>query len=177
MNHHPLDLHAAATVERHRPPTLYLDMDGVLADFDAGAEAAIGTTNTYKWEWIHGTPAFWAKLNQDPEFFFNLPPMPDAMLLFGSVRHLDPVVLTALPKKNATDVADQKRRWVDKYLGDDIRVVTCLTSEKPDYCSLYDILIDDRNINAAAWVERGGRYVLHTDARSTVAELKKMEVI
>jgi hypothetical protein len=171
----PADL-AQAHVEQ-RQPTIFLDMDGVLADFDAGAGEALGTDNTYKWEWLHGSSEFWRILDAVPDFFFNLPPTPDAMLLFGSVRHLNPVVLTALPKTGASIVDDQKRRWAKKFLGDDVRVITCMTSEKPDYCSPGDVLVDDRSVNAGAWMERGGRYVLHTDAKSSVNELQNMGVI
>lgn len=158
-------------------PTIYLDMDGVLADFDRGAEAAIGTTNTYKWEWIHGSNAFWRALDAVPDFFLRLPPMPDALLLFGNVRHLDPIVLTALPKSGSEDIDRQKREWIRKYFGADVRVVTCLTHEKPDYCLPGDILVDDRNVNAAPWIDRGGRYVLHTGAESTLEQLADWGVL
>jgi len=156
---------------------LFLDMDGVLADFDAGACAALETTNSYKWEWIHGSEAFWGRLNANPNFFADLPPMADALHLFGNVRHLNPMILTALPKKDATDVAGQKRSWIAKYLGDNVPVITCLTSEKPDYCVPGDILIDDRSVNQSAWTESGGRFVLHTDAKSSLERLRWWGVI
>lgn len=157
--------------------TIFLDMDGVLADFDAGACEALGTDNSYKWEWIHGAKAFWAKLNENPNFFGDLPPMPDALHLFGAVRHLNPVVLTALPKADADDVDEQKRSWIARYFGDGIQVITCLTSEKPDFCAPGDILVDDRSVNKLKWEERGGRYITHTSAKSTIQELREWGVI
>lgn len=155
---------------------LWLDMDGVLADFDTAACAALGTDNTYKWEWIHGTKAFWAGLNANPNFFLDLPPMRDAWFLLESVRHLKPKVLTALPKTGADAVAVQKREWIARHIGD-LEVVTCLTHEKPDYCQPGDVLVDDRAVNRSAWEKRGGRYVLHTDALSSVRELREMGVL
>ena len=157
--------------------TIFLDMDGVLADFDAGANAALGTDNSYKWEWIYGTEAFWSKLFANPNFFGDLPPMPDAMLLFGNVRHKNPMVLTALPKSGASEVDRQKRDWVAKYLGSEIEVITCLTSEKPNYCRPSDILVDDRVVNRPEWEARGGRYVHHVSAADSVAQLQKMGAI
>lgn len=155
---------------------LWLDMDGVLADFDSAACAALGTDNTYKWEWIHGTKAFWAGLNANPNFFLDLPPMRDAWFLLESVRHLKPKVLTALPKTGADAVAAQKREWIARHVGD-LEVVTCLTREKPDYCQPGDVLVDDRAVNRAAWEKKGGRYVLHTDALSSVRQLREMGVL
>lgn len=155
---------------------LWLDMDGVLADFDAAACAALQTDNTYKWEWVHGTKAFWAGLNASPTFFLDLPPMRDAWFLLESVRHLKPKVLTALPKTGADAVAVQKREWIARHVGD-LEVVTCLTHEKPDYCQPGDVLVDDRAVNRDKWEKRGGRYVLHTDALSSVRELREMGVL
>lgn len=168
---------AQAHVEGSRTPTLFLDMDGVLADFDAGANAALGTDNSYKWEWIHGTKAFWQKLFENPNFFGDLPPMSDALHLFGNVRHLRPVVLTALPKSGADEVDAQKRAWIAKYLGPDVPVITCLTHEKPGYCQAGDILVDDRAVNQEAWNEAGGRYVHHVSAVDTLAQLRKLEAL
>ena len=156
---------------------LYLDMDGVLADFDAGAEDAIGTTNTYKWEWINGSDAFWAKLNAVPDFFANLPPMRDLDVLWNSVKHLSPIVLTALPKRDDFDVARQKRQWISRNLGPDVQVITCLTHEKPNYCNPFDVLVDDRLVNQKLWTQRGGVFVQHTDAATTVAELYRNHIL
>lgn len=156
---------------------VYLDMDGVLADFDAGAEDVIGTTNTYKWEWIHGSAAFWDRLNAAPEFFLNLPPMRDLDVLWSSVQHLSPIVLTALPKRDDHDVARQKREWISRHLGPDVPVITCLTSEKPNYCNPGDVLVDDRAVNRQLWEQRGGLYVLHTDAATSVAELHRNNIL
>lgn len=156
---------------------LFLDMDGVLADFDAGANAALGTENSYKWEWIYGTKAFWERLFANPNFFGDLPPMPDALHLYGNVRHLRPIVLTALPKSDAGAVDTQKRAWIEKYLGPDVEVITCLTHEKPGYCEPGDVLVDDRAVNRDAWVDRGGHYVQHVSAVDTLSQLSSLGVL
>lgn len=156
---------------------LYLDMDGVLADFDAAACKALGTDNSYKWEWIHGSAAFWATLNTNPNFFGDLPPMDDALILFERVERLRPVILTALPKTGASEVDRQKRDWVAKYLGDDVPVITCLTHEKPDYCLRGDVLVDDRSVNRAKWQGRGGHFVLHTSAADSIHAMQDLGVI
>ena len=87
---------------------LYLDCDGVLADFDKGATAVLGLPPK-AFEKRHGLGRFWAKLARAPDFYFGLPLLPDAMRLFEAVRHLDPIILTGLPMGNWA--ADQKVRW------------------------------------------------------------------
>ncbi|KAG5183315.1 hypothetical protein JKP88DRAFT_181932 [Tribonema minus] len=159
------------------PHQLWLDMDGVLADFDSAASKALRTDNSYKWEWLHGSKAFWDTLNQNPNFFGDLPPMVDCLVLFDKVEHLRPIILTALPKVGAEEVDAQKRAWVAKYLGEDVRVVTCQTHEKPDYCGLGDVLVDDRSVNKARWEAEGGRYVIHTSANDSIRQLREMGVI
>lgn len=153
--------------------TLFLDLDGVLADFDTGAQRLIGTDNTYKWEWIHGSTAFWDILNADPEFFFKLPMMEDARYLWENVAHLSPTILTALPKSGAQAVERQKRAWVAENLGVDVPVICCLTHEKPNYCNPGDWLVDDRSVNRNRWTDRGGAFVLHQDAIRTIATIER----
>lgn len=158
-------------------PHLYLDLDGVFADFDAAAEAAIGTDNTYKWEWINGSDAFWAKLNAVPNFFETFPLMDGALELWDAVSETDRTILTAIPKLDGGSVAGQKRRWIRKNLSPDVPVITCLASEKPFYCTPGDVLVDDRRINEAHWVRRGGIFIHHVSAASTIEQLRLHNII
>ena len=101
---------------------LYLDCDGVLADFDKGATAVLGLP-PHAYEKRHGLGRFWQKLATAPDFYFGLPLMPDAMELFEAVRHLKPVILTGLPRGNWA--ADQKVRWAAEYFPG-TRIITTL---------------------------------------------------
>lgn len=153
---------------------IFLDMDGVLADFDAGARKALNTDNTYQWEFQHGSKAFWEVLDADPNFFGSLPAMQDMRVLWDAVKHLDPVVLTALPKKGATEVDKQKRKWIADKLGPHVRVITCQTYEKPLYCNPGDVLVDDRTVNRAEWEAAGGVLLHHRNAARTIERLKAL---
>src|SRR5262245_61058134 len=103
-------------------PKLYLDLDGVLANFDKRVEELLGTDNIYKWEFIYGPKAFWDALNEaDENFFVDLEPMPGADRLFDTALTLargDLSILTALPRTNAGVVDRDKRRWVEGHFGD-----------------------------------------------------------
>lgn len=137
----------------------------------------LDTDNPYKWEFVHGTEAFWAKLNASPDFFYNLHPTRYCFTLFELVAHFKPTILTALPKKGAKDVDRQKRAWVAEKLGTDVKVITCVTSDKPKYASDGAVLIDDRSVNAAAWEKAGGVFILHEGFHTTKSHLIQRGII
>ena len=76
-----------------RQPHLYLDCDGVLADFDAGAKLLLGMSPK-AFEARHGRGEFWKRLARHGNFYGDLEQMPDAQLLFQAVKHLKPTILT-----------------------------------------------------------------------------------
>lgn len=155
---------------------LYLDMDGVLADFDKAAGYTMGTDNIYKYEFVWGTKKFWDKINENPQFFRDIEPMEDCWDLLGAVGHLHPVILTAIPDSNGDTVAKQKRAWIKEHIGNH-QVITCHTYDKPNYCQPGDILIDDRAVNRDAWLAKGGTYIIHTTAARSVAALTALGII
>ena len=146
---------------------LYLDCDGVLADFDRGATAVLGLRpNTY--EARHGPGHFWRKLAAAPDFYFGLPLMADAMILFEGVRHLDPIILTGLPQGNWA--AGQKVRWAARHFPG-TRIITTLARDKRDHCREGDVLVDDQLRHRHRWEEAGGIFIRHRNAAETLVEL------
>lgn len=157
---------------------LYIDLDGVLADFNKSAKRVLRTDNHYHYDFVWGPETYWARLHErDPHFFANLDQMPDAWDLWDAVQHLKPTILTALPKTGADKVEEQKRKWVRENIGWDVEVITGATKDKPKYCKPGDILIDDRAINMDAWNAKGGTYLLHTTAERTIGALRALGVI
>jgi hypothetical protein len=155
---------------------LYLDMDGVLADFDTAASNVLGMESA-KFEFRYGTKEFWRRLDAVPNFFATFKPMPDMERLWHYVNHLRPIVLTALPKKDSSVVREDKIKWIHRHLNKEVKVLTCLTSEKSNYCQPGDILVDDRNINEEPWNAKGGHFIHHIDATHTLIILKHYKVI
>ncbi len=137
----------------------------------------LGTDNIYKFEFVNGQEAFWRGINRDPMFFANLMPMRDAYVLWNVVKRYRPTILTALPHKNADHVDDQKRRWVAHYLGPDVPVITCLTKDKPNFCSPGSVLVDDRAINQEKWCRAGGDFIVHQNAYDTLDQLSRMGMV
>ena len=148
---------------------LYLDCDGVLADFDKGATAVLGLAPR-AFESRHGLGRFWQQLAAAPDFYFGLPLKDDAMELFDAVRHLDPVILTGLPRDNWA--ADQKVRWAAKHFPG-TRIITTMARDKRDHARDGDVLVDDQLRHSARWIEAGGVFVHHRNAAQSLRELRK----
>lgn len=147
---------------------LYLDCDGVLADFDTGARAVLGM-HPKAFEKSRGIGRFWAKLASAPDFYFSLPLLPDAMRLYEAVKHLDPVILTGLPRGNWA--ADQKVRWAAQHFPG-VPIITTLARNKRDHAKEGDVLVDDQERHRALWEEAGGIFVHHKSVDRTIEELK-----
>lgn len=159
--------------------TIFVDLDGVLANYDAAANAALNTNNHYHYEFVWGPEVYWKRLHATGDFFAKLRPYSDAKMLWNalSTTGRQMAVLTALPKTNGEIVDQQKRKWVKEFIQWDAKVITCKTVEKPNYCKPGDILIDDRAVNRDAWLSKGGIYVIHTDAERTIGTLKALGII
>lgn len=153
---------------------LFLDMDGVLADFDKRAAEVLGMPPG-EFERQHGTATFWARLYETPDYFATFDMMPDAPLLWARTRHLAPTVLTGIPQGQWA--VEQKRRWIAEKLGPDVPVITCLAKNKSFYCRPGDVLVDDRPQYAALWEAKGGTFVVHTSAATSLAELERIGLL
>lgn len=151
---------------------LYLDCDGVLADFERGANELLGMTPRV-FEKRRGLGAFWREIARHPDFYGSLPLMPDAMELFEAVRHLDPVILTGLPRGKWA--APQKVRWAAEHFPG-TRILTVMAVDKRNHALAGDILVDDQLKHAHLWEEAGGVFVHHVDARRTIARLIELDV-
>ena len=146
---------------------LYLDCDGVLADFDRGAERILGMPPR-AFQARHGPGRFWARLAKAPDYFATLPLMPGAMELFEAVRHLDPVILTGLPRGNWA--AEQKVRWAAEHFPG-TRIITTLAADKRDHCRHGDVLVDDTLKYQHLWEAAGGIFIHYRDVAQALEEL------
>jgi len=179
---------------------LYLDMDGVLADFD-GECASQGVyinrdgnrlfkQNVNKSDWTEEEKDHEARVHalmEKPGFFRNLRLMPGARDLWSLVQY--PYVLTARPKveDKYSRVYKEKLEWINEYFGNipSYRYICCLRSEKAEYATHHDgplmrttkvcnILIDDLSWNCTEWEKAGGRAILFRSAEQAVKEFNKL---
>ena len=149
---------------------LYLDCDGVLADFERGAAELLGMPPR-AYERKHGIGGFWREIAHHPDFYGSLPLMPDAMELFAAVRHLVPIILTGLPRGNWA--APQKIRWAAEHFPG-TQILTEMAVDKRNHAQEGDILVDDQLKHAHLWEDAGGIFVHHKSARRTIARLREL---
>jgi hypothetical protein len=147
---------------------LFLDCDGVLADFDAGAFALLGMA-AQDFQARNGAGRFWARIAKHPDFYGTLPLMPGAMTLFEAVRHLNPVILTGLPMGKWA--APQKVRWAARHFPA-TKIITTLARNKRDHARPGDVLVDDQLKHRLLWEETGGVFVHHRSVDGTLAQLR-----
>lgn len=152
-------------------PKLFLDCDGVLADFDAGARIALGGLTTAQFEERHGKREFWKRLANTPDFYNTLPLMPDAQRLFDAVAHLRPTILTGLPLGNWA--APQKVAWAERHFPG-TPIITCMARDKVRHMQTGDVLVDDRADHRARWEDAGGIFIIHENAERSLAALRSM---
>lgn len=161
--------------------TIYLDMDGVIADFDKRAIEILGV-KPREFEEIHGTDRIlWERLYKTNDFYLSLDLMPDALELyegakkFGELYCHEVVLLTGIPSKPIlTWAAPQKIEWAALKFGEDQKIITCPSIDKYRYCLPGDILIDDWPKYKHLWENVGGHFIVHTDAKSSLKQLEEI---
>ena len=146
---------------------LFLDLDGVLADFDRGVQAVTGSR-------LEALPlrAMWQALAREPRFFETLEFMADALDLWRFSEPHRPTILTGLPL--GAWAPEQKRRWVARMLGAHVPVITCMSREKGRYSGPGHVLVDDRASAREGWERAGGVFVHHRDAAGSIAALRRL---
>ena len=155
---------------------IFIDMDGVLADFNTGVETLTGTPfpNTDKG---HNDYDMRKEELTNKRLFRNLPPMEDMHDLVAYVRHtnLPWEILTAAGVINRELVVYDKGEWIKEHVSPSV-VVTCTMTgtQKGMFAFEGSVLIDDRVKNIEAWEANGGIGILHTNARTTITELKTL---
>lgn len=147
---------------------VYLDCDGVLADFDAGFTRLTGV-DPHDFENMYGSAAFWARIAKSDSFFARLPPMKQGAKLYEAVKHLRPIILTGTPIGDWSVI--QKLRWRDKHYPG-VPMVTCASKDKHVYCQPGDVLIDDTLKYKSLWEAASGHFIHYTNcAEQTVSDL------
>jgi len=151
-------------------PRLFLDADGVLADFDAGAQRLLGM-KPKAFIATHGRGEFWKRLARAKNFYGTLPEMSDARLLFNAVKHLEPTILTGLPLGRWA--APQKVEWAAEHFPG-VPIITCMAADKHKHMKPGDVLVDDREKHRAAYEAAGVVFVHHKNAEDSLKQLAKI---
>ncbi len=159
--------------------TIFLDMDGVVADFDSYDSILLGR----KIGWDSATDLTdeeWERLASVDRLYYQFPLMPDATKLVAYVKSLSTRFhvgfLTAVPRRSTIPSAkDDKQAWVNKYFPGMRMDIGPYSHHKQKWCKPGDILIDDRPSNIEQWTAVGGIAIYHTgDVDDSINRLNKV---
>lgn len=151
---------------------IFVDMDGVLADFVRGVEGPKYLNGPLVSEQTYDS----RKLElSNKGLFKDLPIMPGKRKLINYIKEsgIDWEILTASGTLNRTVVAQDKIYWIRKHVDPRITVTATIKGEdKAVFARPNHILIDDRKSNIKAWTEAGGVGILHRSAEDTINQLE-----
>lgn len=173
-------------------PSVYCDLDGVLANFYAGMEKYIGVPQKNVNHFLTNQDG-WAKIEKkEPHLFAKLPMLPDAkglmngLLSFRDKGQIDLYILTAIPDEWASSPTMRKVaildkvQWVTRHFQKipARNVIVVRREEKQNYAQTHidagdppPVLIDDYGKNITEWESAGGFGIKHTGSMSSLRAL------
>ena len=159
---------------------IYVDMDGVVADFDKRFTDLAGMSPS-EFESKNGKNAFWDFIDVKHKlaFWVGIPPMSDAQSLMDYVSKHDYEMLTApsIKKESLMGKGLWIRNWANKGLFPSKPKVNYKSAKnKHHFAAPNHILIDDKQSTIDSWNAAGGIGILHTSAGSTINQLKKIGI-
>jgi hypothetical protein len=155
--------------------TLYCDMDGVVADFERGYEIMFGEKAPARTAPKPERDRMWKNVRSVGNFFLSLPLIPDAQVLWEYIKNYNPTFLTGIDA-SVDPCENDKRSWIINHFGSHVPVICCEASEKARWCNPGDTIIDDLAKHRQKWLDKGGRWVLHTSATDSILQLKALGI-
>ena len=160
--------------------TIYLDMDGVIADFDQRFLDLSGMTPD-KYKDKYGMNQFWDFIDEENKirFWAGIPVMSGAKKLIDYVSQYDYEILTAPSIKKQSRLG--KMIWLRK-IHPNLFPNTPKVNFKPakekhqvkTTLTKTDILIDDKASTVDTWNSSGGTGILYTSADNAIQQLKNL---
>lgn len=159
-------------------PDVYVDMDGVLADF-FGEWARLDGKDHYRD--IDNPEAKLQLVRDHPTFWLDLPPLSNAGRLLGVIKkYAGSYKICSKPLENDVNSEPHKRIWIQKHLSAFPPTEVIITADKSKYALQPDgtpnILIDDYGKNIRAWEAAGGIAIKHKDhkIKRTISALRDL---
>lgn len=151
---------------------VYLDMDGVIADWAKQFERFSGGIPVEKYEADHGKSQRYHFVRKNsPDYYSTMPWMKDGELLYNFLKCCDTEILSHATDSRATK---GKLIWLKN---NNVKLKPNLVGKSVDkakYATPDSILIDDKPENIDEFVKAGGKGILHTNSVDTINKLKEL---
>jgi 5'(3')-deoxyribonucleotidase len=161
-----------------KPPVVYVDMDGVLADFFGAAAVGEGSKH---WRQARKEKDRIEQVAQTPGFFENLQALPEAgKLIHGVLKYAGKYSILSSPLMSEIEQSTrEKAEWLEKHLTKHAPKSILFDHNKERFARQPDgtpnILIDDYATNIRLWEANGGIGILYQDGECDQA-LKKLRL-
>ena len=167
-------------MENAATQTVYVDLDGVIIDWNGGFKKISGGLTGNEYESKYGKiPSMELIKSHGIEWWANLDWLPDGKELWKHINDnfVNVKILTATGRPGGyTSMARKgKEIWMKNNLPGvpaKDKLIVGRKGEKAQFAKPGDILIDDTPENINDWVQAGGVGILHKDAMSTMSKLK-----
>ena len=152
---------------------IFLDMDGVLVDFDEQFKELTGQYPK-DYESTHTTDEFWNEIdNAGVGFWRGMKWMPGGEALYNRTSQFDHVLLSSPSRSEVSKIG--KSLWRrDKT--PNTKLILSRSHLKKNYAAPNHILIDDRESNIKQWRDAGGIGILYKSAEQVNKELDKLSL-
>ena len=150
---------------------IFLDMDGVLVDFDQQFKELTGMMPR-EFESKYDSNKFWEEIdNAGVGFWRGMKWMPGGEALYNRASQFDHALLSSPSRSEVSKIG--KRLWRrDKT--PDTKLILSRSYLKKNYAAPNHILIDDREDNIQQWRDAGGIGILYKSAAQVNTELDKL---
>jgi len=152
---------------------IYVDMDGVLSDWEAQFKRYSGGVPVNTYDSLHGKQNLFKLVNKNsPEYYANMPWMKDGKLLYNFVNSFPNVQILS----HAPDAKSKigKQQWLkDKGITFEANLVPN-RKDKSKFATADSVLIDDREDVVNDFINAGGKAILHTNSIDTINQLKEL---
>ena len=164
-----------------KQPIIYLDMDGVIADFFGGVEKMYGVKH---WKELTSKKTG-GELKQEvidritgSDFFATLPKFPSADGLIQLIKSATGgkfSILTSPLIGDHENSATQKKRWIASNIEKPEEVIVSGRKEKwaKQKDGTPNILIDDRPVNIDRWKAKGGFGILYQANKDSIIKVQQ----
>ena len=149
---------------------IFLDMDGVICDFEGGFEKLSPNKTFDEYEEADA----WKIINDaGVDFWATLPWLDGGKELWNALKPYNPTILSR-PSRSKDSITG-KIKWIEDNLADENDKLPkyIIETDKAKYSGTNRILIDDDSDNIENWEDADGIGILYIDVKSALKLLQK----